>query len=45
MYGYPEQFIPDAELYGVPAMPAIKVNGRTPSPAPAQASSAEAATA
>ena len=28
MYGYPEQFIPDAELYGVPAVPAIRANGR-----------------
>src|SRR5215208_7178806 len=44
MYGYPEQFIPDAELYGVAAMPAIKrTNGRAQ--APAQAGSAEAAPA
>ena len=28
MYGYPEQFIPDAELYGVPAGSAVKANGR-----------------
>jgi Amt family ammonium transporter len=27
MYGYPEQFIPDAELYGVTAVPAAKRNG------------------
>ena len=41
MYGYPEQFIPDAELYG-PAVPAsVKLNGR----APATAGSAEAAPA
>ncbi len=39
MYGYPEQFIPDAELYGVPAAPAAKLNG--PAPAP----TSEAATA
>jgi ammonium transporter, Amt family len=45
MYGYPEQFIPDAELYGVPATPAVKLGARAPSPAPAQTSSAEAATA
>jgi Amt family ammonium transporter len=44
MYGYPEQFIPDAELYG-PAVPAsIKLGGPAPAPAPAQAS-AEAAPA
>src|SRR5215204_6499474 len=42
MYGYPEQFIPDAELYGAGATPAIKLGGR--SPAPAQAGSAHAAT-
>jgi len=42
MYGYPEQFIPDAELYGAAATPAIKLGGR--SPAPAQAGSAHAAT-
>jgi hypothetical protein len=41
MYGYPEQFIPDAELYGAAATPAIKLGGRTP--APASASSAQAA--
>jgi Amt family ammonium transporter len=35
MYGYPEQFIPDAELYGVGATPAIKRSGRAPAPAPA----------
>jgi ammonium transporter, Amt family len=41
MYGYPEQFIPDAELYG-PATPAsIKLNGRSS----ATAGSAEAAPA
>ena len=27
MYGYPEQFIPDAELYGDGAGAAIKLNG------------------
>ena len=37
MYGYPEQFIPDAELYGVAAAPAVKLGGRAPSPAPATA--------
>jgi ammonium transporter, Amt family len=43
MYGYPEQFIPDAELYG-PAVPAaVKLNGHAPAPAPAE--SAEAAPA
>jgi Amt family ammonium transporter len=41
MYGYPEQFIPDAELYGAAATPAIKLGGRAP--APASASSAQAA--
>jgi ammonium transporter, Amt family len=41
MYGYPEQFISDAELYG-PALPAaIKLNGHAPAPA----ASAEAAPA
>jgi ammonium transporter, Amt family len=41
MYGYPEQFIPDAELYG-PAVPAaVKLNGS----APATAGSTEAAPA
>ena len=41
MYGYPEQFISDAELYG-PAVPAsIKLNGHAPAPA----GSAEAARA
>jgi Amt family ammonium transporter len=39
MYGYPEQFIPDAELYGVAATPSTKHNGRVPAPA----GSAEAA--
>jgi Amt family ammonium transporter len=43
MYGYPEQFIPDAELYGAAATPAIKFGGRSPMPAPA--TSTEAATA
>src|SRR5215207_4692728 len=43
MYGYPEQFIPDAELYGVPATPAAaRLGGSAPSPAPA--SSAQAVT-
>src|SRR5215210_2491489 len=33
MYGYPEQFIPDAEMYG-PAVPAsIKLNGHAGAPA------------
>jgi Amt family ammonium transporter len=41
MYGYPEQFIPDAELYGPAAPETIKLNGR----APATAGSAEAAPA
>ena len=36
MYGYPEQFIPDAELYGVPAVPAIRANGRASAPAPSK---------
>ena len=47
MYGYPEQFIPDAELYGVAATPAIKLGSRAPipAPAPAPAPSTEAATA
>jgi ammonium transporter, Amt family len=41
MYGYPEQFISDAELYG-PAVPAgVKLNGHAPAPA----ASAEAAPA
>jgi Amt family ammonium transporter len=41
MYGYPEQFIPDAELYG-PAVPAaLKLNGHASAPA----GSAEAAPA
>src|ERR671910_1047012 len=35
MYGYPEQFIPDAELYGVATTPIVKHNGRAASPAPA----------
>ena len=41
MYGYPEQFIPDAELYGVAAGPAAKVNHRSP----AHAGAAETAPA
>jgi ammonium transporter, Amt family len=41
MYGYPEQFIPDAELYGPGVPPSIKLNGHTP----ATAGSAEAAPA
>jgi Amt family ammonium transporter len=41
MYGYPEQFIPDVELYGSPAATSIKLNGH----APATAGSAEAAPA
>jgi Amt family ammonium transporter len=43
MYGYPEQFIPDAELYGVPAGSAVKANGRVGAHAatrPAEASPA-----
>jgi Amt family ammonium transporter len=36
MYGYPEQFIPDAELYGAAVPPSIKLNGHAPAPAPAQ---------
>jgi ammonium transporter, Amt family len=43
MYGYPEQFIPDAELYGVATTPAVKLGGRAPSQAPV--TSTEAATA
>jgi ammonium transporter, Amt family len=43
MYGYPEQFIPDAELYGAAVPPSIKLNGHAP--APAAAGSAEAAPA
>jgi len=40
MYGYPEQFIPDAELYG-PAVPAsVKLNGHTAAPASAEAAPA-----
>ena len=39
MYGYPEQFIPDAELYGSEVPPSIKLNGHQP----ATAGSAEAA--
>jgi ammonium transporter, Amt family len=42
MYGYPEQFIPDVELYGSPAATSLKLNGHAPSPA---AGSAEAAPA
>ncbi len=41
MYGYPEQFISDAELYGPAAPPSIKLNGHAPAPA----GSAEAARA
>ena len=41
MYGYPEQFIPDAELYGSEVPPSIKLNGHPP----ATAGSAEAAPA
>ena len=41
MYGYPEQFIPDAELYGAAVPAAVKLNGS----APATAGSAEAAPA
>ena len=41
MYGYPEQFIPDVELYGSPAATSIKLNGHAPTPA----GSAEAAPA
>ena len=41
MYGYPEQFIPDAEMYGEATPASIKLNGRTP----ATAGSAEAAPA
>jgi Amt family ammonium transporter len=33
MYGYPEQFIPDAELYGATAGAAIKLHHRSPAPA------------
>jgi Amt family ammonium transporter len=33
MYGYPEQFISDAELYGPAAPPSIKLNGHGPVPA------------
>jgi Amt family ammonium transporter len=41
MYGYPEQFIPDAELSGAAVPPSIKLNGHSPAPA----GSAEAAPA
>jgi ammonium transporter, Amt family len=41
MYGYPEQFIPDAELYGPALPPSVKLNGHAPAPA----ESAEAAPA
>jgi ammonium transporter, Amt family len=41
MYGYPEQFIPDVELYGSPVASSIKLNGHAPAPA----GSAEAAPA
>src|SRR5215211_7633236 len=44
MYGYPEQFIPDAELYGVPAPAAVKRNGGRAA-APASTTTAEAAPA
>jgi ammonium transporter, Amt family len=45
MYGYPEQFIPDAELYG-PAVPSsVKLGGHAPAPASPAAPSAEAAPA
>jgi Amt family ammonium transporter len=40
MYGYPEQFIPDAELYGVPTAPAVTLGSRAPSPAPATSTKA-----
>jgi Amt family ammonium transporter len=43
MYGYPEQFIPDAELYGAAATPAVSLGTRAPAPAPA--TSTKAATA
>ena len=33
MYGYPEQFIPDAELYGVAVAPIQRNGGRAPAPA------------
>ncbi len=33
MYGYPEQFIPDAELYGVAVAPIQRNGGRAPVPA------------
>ena len=42
MYGYPEQFIPDAELYGPVAPPLIRLGGVH---APAASASAEAAPA
>ena len=42
MYGYPEQFIPDAELYGPVAPPSIRLGGAH---APAASASAEAAPA
>jgi Amt family ammonium transporter len=45
MYGYPEQFIPDVELYGSPVASSIKLNGHAPAPAPAPGASAEAAPA
>src|SRR5829696_2369079 len=41
MYGYPEQFIPDAELYGSPVGATVKLNGS----AAATSGSAEAAPA
>src|SRR5215212_5211385 len=42
MYGYPEQFIPDAELYGPAVPPSIKLNGHAPAPAAAPAETAPA---
>src|SRR3954454_1853619 len=42
MYGYPEQFIPDAELYG-PAVPAsFKLGGHAPAPTAAPTEAAPA---
>jgi Amt family ammonium transporter len=42
MYGYPEQFIPDAELYGVAATPDVSRNGHAPAPATPSAEAAPA---
>jgi Amt family ammonium transporter len=42
MYGYPEQFIPDAELYGVATTPAAALNGHAPAPAQGSAEPAPA---